>query len=170
MKMNRVWRRLVLGMALTLNCSCAEFAREIRLSDCKSGELPAALAKDEAWKRLERFVVRCAVTDVRKATKLIVVSVSAPAYYAAQKGKNVDQIALPAARILGAQGEAFGKLPYAFPDDPPVSMRLRFLEWRDGQAQRIEMRISDPTASGNRTEYLRWRAEKKEYLPENSGK
>jgi hypothetical protein len=57
---------------------------------------------------------------------------------------------MPQPLLFSPGGSQLGTLPYNFPDDPPLQLHVTFTDWVRGFPQRIDLRVIDPTAGGDR--------------------
>jgi hypothetical protein len=120
---------------------------------------------------LAPYARTCAIPGPGKRPALLLVTVSAERFYKHQPGTQADAVKLPAARVFFPDGRLAATLPYAFPDDPPIEMSVRFTEWRAaGLPAKIDIDITDPTATGNRRAALVWNAATKSYLQQEKNK
>lgn len=115
------------------------------------------------WQAYTEYVRVCSVRNLQKKSIMLVASVRADLYYKAQPGQSVPLVVLPSPLLFLPAGQISGTLPYNFPDDPPAELRVTFTRWEQGFPRRIELFLTDPRASGNRSlPPLEWNdAEKK---------
>ena len=80
---------------------------------------------------------------------LEIIAVSANNYYE-RLSEGTDLVPMPLPLILLPGGRVAGRLPYNYPDDPPLATTLQFSEWRDEIPQRIEVHVQEAAGSGDR--------------------
>lgn len=132
----------------------------LRESDCKPLTAAQKQWQPKEWAPFEKYTLACGVRGV-----IYVLTVSAPLYYRDHK----EMVSLPAALVVSADGSVVGSLPQAFPDDPPSTLQVRFLDWRNKWPHRIHLFIADEAAGGNRTPpALVWNIKSRRY--ENAAK
>jgi hypothetical protein len=153
-----------LAVALLALASCADAASPLPRpfhpdaaacrppTSAQAGWLPAE------WAPFARAVRVCAIRDGARPAGLLVVSVWADAWYAPLPDGAVD-VALPRPLLMAPDGRVLGTLPSNFPDDPPASLRLRFVGWHDGLPAEIRMCLASPTPAGDQPlAPLRWQS------------
>ena len=134
---------LVTGCAAT--SAMAPTAKEIISCDpATGGSIPAGAE----WEPFSAFVDECLVHSPGGNLALSIISVSAERFYR-DKPSGTEIVNFPKPIIRSTGGRVIGRLPHSYPDDPPVSIRLSFGEWKDDFPQRIEIFVEDPTVSGN---------------------
>ena len=154
---------LLAAAALTM-ASCADAAPPLpRPFHPDAATCQAPTAAQSAWLPAEwtpfaRAIRVCAIREGAKPAGLLVVSVWAEAWYAPLPNGTTD-VAMPRPLVMAPGGQVLGTLPANFPDDPPASLRLRFVDWHDGLPAEIRMCLSSPTPAGDQPlAPLRWQA------------
>jgi hypothetical protein len=115
----------------------------------------SSIPSDPEWAPFSAFVDECLVRSPSGSTALAIVSVSALRFYHG-KSPGTETVSFPKPIILSTAGQVIGRLPHSYPDDPPVSIRLSFDEWKDEFPRRIEIMVEDPTVSGNHMLPMIW--------------
>ena len=141
----------------------AEYSFPVLERQCRQATAPEQKWLPAEWQKFSGFVRSCQILNNKGAHVVLLLSVSAPMYYRSLPGRNADQVALPKSLLFLPDGSHCGELPYAFPDDPPVEMQVRFTIWRNDFPQRIEIAVKDPTASGNRKLTQNWDPNRRRY-------
>ena len=117
------------------------------------------------WQPYLKFSRICPVKDSQRQTVILLLSVRADLYYKAQPGESVTMAVLPHPILFLPSGHVAGSLPYNFPDDPPAELRVTFTRWEHDFPQQIELFLTDPRASGNRSlPALVWSESQRKYL------
>ena len=99
------------------------------------------------WTPFARAVRVCRIADGRKPAGLLVVSVWTDVWYKPLPDGTPD-VAMPKPLLLSPAGQVLGTLPANFPDDPPSSLRLRFVGWQDGLPGEIRLCLTSDTPAG----------------------
>jgi len=146
----------ILALAFTLNAE-APHSFKVNASQCRTATPGEIKWLPVEWAPFSAFTRACPVLGPGKRKDLLLITPSAENYYKHQPGTQANAVKLPAARLYLPGGRFCGTLPYAFPDDPPLEMSVRFSEWRGGSVPtKIDLEISDPTASGDRRMVMLW--------------
>jgi len=147
---------ILIALAFTFNAG-AQHSFKVNASQCRAATPEELKWLPAEWTPFRIFTRACPVLGPGRRTDLLLISPSAEKFYKSQPGTQANAVKLPAARLYLPGGRFCGTLPYAFPDDPPVEMSVRFSEWRGGSVPtKIDLEISDPTASGNRRTAMVW--------------
>lgn len=163
----RVW--LVLGLIAGISTPSAgkSYPYRVVVNPARCGRLSAAQQKwlTPEWAPYLDYTRICPVRNPKRETAVLLVSVHADLYYKAQPGQSVVTVQLPSPLLFLPSGGLLGSLPYNFPDDPPAELRVTFVQWDQGFPLRLELFVTDPRASGNRSlPPLVWDNAQKKYL------
>jgi hypothetical protein len=159
--------RVALSAAVLLMALCAACSRTsdpLTATDVQC--VPRGLRADglpSEWQAFADHIHACVVLDPAGVPALEIIAVSAISSHE-QRSEPSKRVDMPRPLILLPGGTAVGRLPYNYPDDPPATTRLQFSAWRNAIPERIEIRLRDPTVSGDRAVVLLWNAERREYL------
>ncbi len=148
----RAARAGALALAVLATAACADAAAPPRPfhptaaackppTDAQSAWLPAD------WKPFARAVRVCSIREGARPSRLLVASVWAEVWYAPLPDGTTD-VQMPQPLLLSSGGQVLGTLPSNFPDDPPSSLRLRFVGWHDGLPDEIRLCLSSDTPAG----------------------
>jgi hypothetical protein len=147
-----VW---ILAGLLTGACASvtAEQPRKVVASAARCNPLSASQQQwlTSEWQPFLAYTRACPIHDSKQETVLLLVSVQATPYYKAQPGQSVRQVEFPRPLLFSPSGALWGSLPYSFPDDPPAELRVTFTRWEHDFPQKIELYLTDPRASGDRS-------------------
>ena len=152
---------LALGLG-AIASAASPYSFKLNESRCRASTpdevkwLQSSAGDKDKWVPFLAFTRTCPVISPNKRTVLLLITASAERYYKHQPGRQAAAVPLPPARLFLPHGHLCGTLLYAFPDDPPLEMSVRFTDWRDSLPFKLEMEITDPTAAGNRRITLLW--------------
>lgn len=139
--------------------------------DAATCEAPAPAQKKWVtgdYAKYERFAIVCPVRRPGGAIGLYVLSIDA---LDLDRSLPADALAptLPEAALVLPDGQIVGKLPYAYPADPPVTLDITFSDWTDALPGAVRVFVKDPTVSGDRAlPPLVWRADRRQYVEEDA--
>ncbi len=123
-----------------------------------------ATGLSDEWRPFAQFIDVCRLESPGSAPSLEIISASATRYYKDQPSGAVT-VPLPKPIIRSTEQVEVGRLPYGYPDDPPMTMELTFSDWRDGRPRQIEVFVRDPTVSGDRhLTPMRWDSTTSRYV------
>jgi hypothetical protein len=162
----RLW--LILGViaGLSTPSSAGSGSYRVNVNPARCGSLSATQQEwlTAEWRPYLDYTRICPVRNPKRETVLWLVSVHADLYYRAQPGASATIIKLPSPLLLRSSGEVLGSLPYNFPDDPPAQLRVTFVVWESDFPRKVELFLTDPRASGDRSlPPLLWDDSKKKY-------
>lgn len=162
----RVW--LILGVIAGISTpgSARSGSYKVNVNPDRCSPLSAAQQEwlTPEWQPYMDYTRICPVRNSKREMVLWLVSVHADLYYRAQPGSSATIIKLPSPLLLLSSGEVLGSLPYNFPDDPPAELRVTFVDWERDFPRRVELFLTDPRASGDRSlPPLLWDDIKKKY-------
>ncbi len=114
---------------------------------------PLATAAQLAWLPSEwtpfaRAVRACRVSQGTTPGGLRVVSVWEDDWYAPLPASE-PAVPMPAPLLMSPDGRVLGALPANFPDEQPMTLQLRFVDWRDGLPREVRLCQRSPTVSGD---------------------
>lgn len=90
---------------------------------------------DDEWQPFAAHIQACVVVDPQGTPALEILAVSASGL------GDTQRTAVPRPVILLPGGRPVGRLPYNYPDDPPVTTTLEFAQWQAGIPYRITIRV-----------------------------
>jgi hypothetical protein len=99
----------------------------------------------EEWQAFSAHIHACVIVTPAGIPALEIITVSALSYYAQV---SAGRVRMPAPLLLRPGGEIVGRLPYAYPDDPPLATTLQFQEWQDEIPRRIEVLVHNAARPG----------------------
>lgn len=163
-----LWLWLVLSViaGTSTSSSARSGSYKVTVNPARCGTLSAAQQEwlSPEWRPYLDYTRICPVRNAKREIVLWLVSVHADLYYRAQPGASAAIIKLPNPLLLRSSGEVLGSLPYNFPDDPPAELRVTFAAWDRDFPRKIELFLTDPRASGDRSlPPLLWDDIKKKY-------
>ena len=115
------------------------------------------------WQPFAADIDDCALHGADGLVALHVITVSASRFYARQSS-GAATVDLPKPLIISATGKQIGRLPYNYPDDPPLASTLAFEDWRDGLPRTIRIAVTDPTVTGDHDLSMAWQESRGEYV------
>lgn len=93
------------------------------------------------FKKYRKFTRICGVGPSPKRPVLYIMAIWVDDYYSAQPGVvQAEDIPLPI--LITKQGSRLGSLPLSFPGEGPLSIEVRFLDWRQNWPHQIRLATS----------------------------
>jgi hypothetical protein len=120
------------------------------------------------WDRFLPFVRSCEVKH-KNSAPIFLLSIWAREFEASlPNGAPFER--LPKPIVASVDGRILAHLPVGFPEDPPRSSQISFLDWVDGLPKQIRIGVSDPAVLGNRRVFLDWNPTSRTYVTREPAK
>jgi hypothetical protein len=143
-------------------------AVRLRTEECIPVTTQQRLWLSPEWDRFLPFVRSCEVKH-KNSAPIFLLSIWAREFEASlPNGAPAER--LPKPILASAAGRILAHLPAGFPEDPPRSSQISFLNWVDGFPRQIRIAVSDPAVLGNRKVFLDWNPTSRTYVTREPAK